>query len=106
MFLESADTYTIQVGRNAKENTLLCNTHHDKECLWFHVWNHPSPHGFLITDTPTEELIQKTAQLVKQFSKFKTFAKITIEYIPIKYVHTTNIDGTVTLSKSSKKIIV
>jgi predicted ribosome quality control (RQC) complex YloA/Tae2 family protein len=100
MFIENIDeTNTIKIGRNQNENDLLLNEYCDQDVLWFHVHDHPSPHGFLIGSTE-KEFIEKTALYVKHFSKFKHFKKIKIEYIPIQYVTKTKIKGQVILKKS------
>ena len=38
--------YTIKIGRNEKENDELIRKS-DKNDLWFHLEDNPSPHGFI-----------------------------------------------------------
>ena len=99
MFVETIDeNIIIKVGRNQNENDELLKEYINTDCLWFHLHSFPSPHGFLIGTTDIEH-INKAAILVKQFSKYKNFKNLKIEYIPIKHVKMTDKKGEVILSK-------
>lgn len=100
MFVEETEEYKIQVGRNAEENDLLVRSA-SPEDMWFHLLNHPSPHGIL-SGTINDETIQRTAHWVKHFSKVKSFASIRVEYVACKYVVPTEKKGEVTLQKKPK----
>ena len=87
----------------------------NQNALWFHVGNgFSSPHGVLIDNTKhtatkyDKDAIIRAAGLVKQFSKesIKSLRAITVEYIPIKYVETTDIPGLVHLKKTPNKIVI
>lgn len=103
MYVEKTDTYTIQIGRNADENDALVRTA-EPESLWFHLPNHPSPHGIL-SGTITPDAIQRTANLVKHYSKFRSFVSARIGYVECKYVTPTNKKGEVILQKKMKIIL-
>lgn len=111
------DKYTICIGRSQEENqTLVSKTKKtNQNALWFHVGNgFSSPHGVLIDKSKTtatkyeKDAILRTATLVKQYSReaIKTLHAVTIEYIQIKYVESTDVPGKVHLKKTPNKIIV
>jgi predicted ribosome quality control (RQC) complex YloA/Tae2 family protein len=112
------DKYTIYIGRSQEENqTLVSKTKKtNQNALWFHVGNgFSSPHGILIDksmkNTKTKydkDAISRTATLVKQYSKeaIKILNAVTVEYIAIKYVESTDVPGKVHLKKTPNKVIV
>ena len=111
------DKYTICIGRSQEENqTLVSKTKKtNQNALWFHVGNgFSSPHGILVDkskNTATKydkDAILRTATLVKQYSReaIKTLHAVTIEYILIKYVESTDTPGKVLLKKTPNKVIV
>lgn len=111
------DKYTIYIGRSQEENQALVSKTKktNQNALWFHVGNgFSSPHGILIDklkNTATKydkDAILRTATLVKQYSKesVKMLRVITIEYVPIKYVESTDVIGKVHLKKTPNKVIV
>lgn len=111
------DKYTIYIGRSQEENqTLVSKTKKTSQnALWFHVGNgFSSPHGILIDTSKNtaikydKDAIIRTATLVKQYSKeaIKILNAVTIEYIVIKHVESTNTPGKVRLKKTPNKIIV
>ena len=111
------DKYTIYIGRSQEENqTLVSKTKKtNQNALWFHVGNgFSSPHGILIDklkNTATKydkDAISRTATLVKQHSKeaIKILNAVTVEYIAIKHVESTDVPGKVHLKKTPNKIIV
>jgi len=113
------DKYTILVGRTQEQNKALVSRTKktNQNALWFHVGNgFSSPHGILIDNTKhthtatkyDKDAIIRAAALVKQFSKesIKSLHAITVEYIPIKYVETTDIPGLVHLKKTPNKIVI
>jgi hypothetical protein len=73
-----------------------------------------SPHGILIDKSKTtttkydKDAIIRTATLVKQHSReaIKFLNAITVEYIAIKYVESTDVPGKVHLKKTPNKVIV
>ena len=57
-------------------------------------------------EEPDREVIRRTAELVKQFSKFKSYSKVTIIYIELKHIKCTDVPGAVIIKKKTKEIIV
>ena len=111
------DKYTISVGKTQEQNQALVSRikKTNQNALWFHVGNgFSSPHGVLIDNTKhtatkyDKDAIIRAAALVKQFSKesIRSLRAITVEYIPIKYVETTDVPGLVHLKKTPNKIVV
>ena len=111
------DKYTISVGKTQEQNqALVSRTKKTKQnALWFHVGNgFSSPHGILYENTKhtatkyDKDAIIRAAGLVKQFSKesIKSLRAIAVEYIPIKYVETTDVPGQVHLKKTPNKIVI
>lgn len=111
------DKYTICIGRSQEENqSLVSKTKKmNQNALWFHVGNgFSSPHGILADKSKTtatkydKGAISRTATLVKQYSKesIKFLNAVTVEYIAIKYVESTDVPGKVHLKKTPNKVIV
>lgn len=108
VYIEQIDNFTISVGRNQNENDKLIREGSQND-LWFHLKDNPSPHGFIHSDTnevPSKEIIYKTAELVKKFSKFKDYSDVKIIYIELKHIRRTDVPGTVIIKKKTKEIIV
>jgi predicted ribosome quality control (RQC) complex YloA/Tae2 family protein len=111
-----AHTWTIKIGRNEKENdTLIRNS--NKNDLWFHLEDNPSPHGFIgfnanVGSAPTpnaeppHDLIYKTALLVKKYSNCKHIPSVSVIYTKIENVSLTKKIGTVIIKKKTNKINV
>jgi len=110
------DKYTIWVGQTQEQNQALVlrTKKTNQNALWFHVGGgFSSPHGVLIDNTKNtatkydKDSIIRAAVLVKQFSResIRSLHAITINYIPIKYVETTDVPGLVHLKKTPNKII-
>ena len=105
-------TYTIKIGRNEKENdTLIRNS--NKNDLWFHLEDNPSPHGFISmvpnsdpNPDPNHELIYKTALLVKKYSNRKHIPSVSVIYTKIENLCLTKKLGTVIIKKKTCKINV
>ena len=110
----SAHTWTIKIGRNEKENdTLIRNS--NKNDLWFHLEDNPSPHGFIGSNAnigsdpspyPSHDLIYKTALLVKKYSNCKHIPSVSVIYTKIENVCLTKKLGTVIIKKKTNKINV
>ena len=111
------DKYTISIGKTQEQNQALVSRTKkiNQNALWFHVGNgFSSPHGVLIDNTKhtatkyDKDAIIRAAGLVKQFSKesIRSLRAITVEYLPIKYVETTDIPGLVHLKKTPNKIVI
>jgi predicted ribosome quality control (RQC) complex YloA/Tae2 family protein len=101
-------TWTIKIGRNEKENdTLIRNS--NKNDLWFHLEDNPSPHGFISSNNgsvPDHSLIYKTALLVKKYSNCKHIPSVSVIYTKIENVSLTKKLGTVIIKKKTNKINV
>jgi predicted ribosome quality control (RQC) complex YloA/Tae2 family protein len=111
------DKYIICIGRSQEENQILVSKTKktNQNALWFHVGNgFSSPHGVLVDNSKNtatkydKDAIIRTAMLVKQYSKeaIKNLNAVTVEYIAIKYVESTNVPGKVHLKKNPNKVIV
>jgi predicted ribosome quality control (RQC) complex YloA/Tae2 family protein len=100
--------YQIEIGRNQMENDKLIKTSRQNS-LWFHVKDQPSPHGILTclnNSKLDKEVIKRTAELVKAFSKAKNINKVSIEYIELSKIKTTATPGLVLLKKTPNYIVV
>ena len=95
--LRSMRTYSktngsvIVVGENAHENDMLIELHREAaphRCVWMHVQDQPSAHGFLTgpDPSPSNEDIRDCAALVKHWSKAKNEKCTTIMYTPLRNV--------------------
>ena len=120
---DSAHTWTIKIGRNEKENDALIRNS-NKNDLWFHLEDNPSPHGFISykhypppnpdpsctspapDPNPSHILIYKTALLVKKYSNCKHIPSISVIYTKIENVCLTKKLGTVIIKKKTNKINV
>jgi predicted ribosome quality control (RQC) complex YloA/Tae2 family protein len=115
---DSAHTWTIKIGRNEKENDALIRNS-NKNDLWFHLEDNPSPHGFISYNPPSNPdpapspapdpshaLIYKTALLVKKYSNCKHIPSISVIYTKIENVCLTKKLGTVIIKKKTNKINV
>ena len=111
------DKYIISVGKTQEQNQALVSRTKktNQNALWFHVGNgFSSPHGVLIDNTKhtatkyDKDAIIRTAVLVKQFAResIKMLHAVTIEYIPIKFVETTDTPGKVHLKKTPNRIVI
>jgi predicted ribosome quality control (RQC) complex YloA/Tae2 family protein len=108
--------YTIKIGRNETENDDLIRKS-NKNDLWFHLEDNPSPHGF-ISVTVNEgvdvskaiciphEIIYKTALLVKKYSNCKHIPVVSVIYTKIENLSLTKKLGTVLIKKKTNKIKV
>ena len=100
--------YRIEIGRNQMENDRLIKISRQNS-IWFHLKDQPSPHGVitLLNNSPLDkEVIHRTAQLVKSFSKAKNQNNVSVEYISLSKIKTTNIPGTVVLKKTPQYVVV
>lgn len=95
----------VIVGENRKENDAIVKES-DGEDIWFHVENHPSGHAIYTGDNISKDAIIKVATLVKEQSKLKNNAKVSINYIQRKYIKPTKNPGQVSLLKSANSIVV
>jgi predicted ribosome quality control (RQC) complex YloA/Tae2 family protein len=112
---DSAHTWTIKIGRNEKENDALIRNS-NKNDLWFHLEDNPSPHGFISSTPsapapfycpePSHALIYKTALLVKKYSNCKHIPSVSVIYTKIENVCLTKKLGTVIIKKKTNKINV
>ena len=99
------EIYTIKIGSNAEENHTLVESMEPNE-TWFHLDEYPSPH--LIINADYDNLSKKTiyqiALLLKQNTKYKKEAELSILYTHRKNLITTKIPGTVTIKGNYKTI--
>jgi len=101
--------YRIEIGRNQLENDRLIKTSRQNS-IWFHLKDQPSPHGIITllnhSQQLDKEVIHRTAQLVKSFSKAKNLNNVSVEYIPLSKIKTTNIPGMVILKKTPQYVVI
>ena len=108
VYIETYENFTIKIGRNDEENDNLIKEGGQND-LWFHIKNNPSPHGIIHCDTkeePTKDVIYKTAELVKSFSKYKDLSKITIIYTKLKNIKRTDVLGSVIIKNKTKEVVI
>jgi|LauGreSBDMM110SN_4_FD.fasta_scaffold383124_1 predicted ribosome quality control (RQC) complex YloA/Tae2 family protein len=99
-----------KIGTNASENFKILDLA-DIDDIWFHADESSSCH--VIARVPKDlnkkqmtTIIKAGAQLCKQnTNKLKSEKRVSIQYTPVKYVHKTNIAGTVTV-ETAKVLIV
>ena len=76
------DGYEIYIGKNNKQNDYIISKMASGDDLWFHGLNFPSSHVILkvknTEKTPTKEVMEYCAGLVKQNSKAKNSGKTSI----------------------------
>ena len=94
-------TYTIKIGRNAKENwNLLAES--DPEDYWFHLENQSSPFVILKTDNISKEMIINACNLCKDYSKMKNMKKVAVIYTQTKNVSFAKTVGSVIPQKTTR----
>lgn len=97
--------YFVSIGQNAKENTELVQKFKNSSAIWFHLKDLTSCHILLYnadTNVPVvlnKELKIKIGELMRENVKYTS--KMKIEFIPVRYVKTTNTLGLVELLKKS-----
>ena len=80
--------YTINVGRNVKENWDIIDMSKQND-IWFHADNEPSSHVVLLVGDikkPHRKVIKYCAFLCKSYSKVKNMNKVSIIYTQIKNI--------------------
>lgn len=82
------DGFSILVGKNNKQNDYLTTKFANKEDIWLHVKDFQGSHVIIRTDskTPSQETINKCAELAKKHSKANQSSNITVDYTFIKNV--------------------
>jgi predicted ribosome quality control (RQC) complex YloA/Tae2 family protein len=82
------ENFDINIGRNAQENWNLLDNTTDEDIL-FHLTSFPSPYVILTAngkDIPTI-VINKCAQLCKQYSKYKRMYPLKVDYSVCANIH-------------------
>jgi len=97
------DDITVILGNNAQENTQLVKES-NQNYIWFHLKSFSSPHLILQAQNPSKSDIIKSAQLLKDNTKYKNMKNLTIEYTQIKNVKLTTTLGEVILKKSPNQV--
>lgn len=82
------DGFTVFVGKNNKQNDYLTTKFANNEDIWLHVKDFQGSHVIIRTDNkvPTQETINKCAELAKKYSKANQSSNITVDYTFIKNV--------------------
>lgn len=75
----------IVIGKNAIDNERIVKE--SSPCdLWFHLNSFPSAHVVIRNCSPSEEIIQKAAEICKSNSKFKNVKNIKVVYTQIQNI--------------------
>lgn len=98
--------FTFKLGNNANENNQLLNIASQND-IWFHLNDHPSPHGILFTNNqiPNKNTIISCASEIKKYSKLKSQKNTKIIFTKRKYIKKTSTPGSVIISKKNYIII-
>ena len=85
---ETADGFTVLVGRNNRQNDQLTMRTANNNDLWFHVKNIPGSHTVLVTEgrKPTEAAMEQAAVLAARHSRAKSSAQVPVDYTQIRHV--------------------
>ena len=80
------------VGKNNKQNDYITLKLANNEDIWFHVKDFPGSHVVLRTENkiPSQDTINKCANLAKKYSKVNQSSNISVDYTYIKYVKKQN----------------
>ena len=86
------DGFTVLVGKNNKQNDYITLKLANNEDIWFHVKDFPGSHVVLRTENkiPSQDTINKCANLAKKYSKVNQSSNINVDYTYIKYVKKQN----------------
>ena len=86
------DGFTVLVGKNNKQNDYITLKLANNEDIWFHVKDFPGSHVVLRTENkiPSQDTINKCANLAKKYSKVNQSSNISVDYTYIKYVKKQN----------------
>ncbi|MDO4690234.1 MAG: NFACT family protein [Fusobacterium sp.] len=87
--LEFKDS-VILYGRNNLENDYLSFKVANKNDYWFHAKNIASSHVIVKTNTLSEELIKKAAELTAFYTKLNLGEKVEVDYTQRKYLNKPN----------------
>ena len=103
--------YHIRLGKNQQENDTIVRTS-PQTAMWFHLKDFPSAHAVVTNIVKPgiyeREVIIRAATLVKDNAKqgVNNLQKLSVNYLPIKNVKRTEIQGQVIMTKSPKIIQV
>jgi len=94
--------FEFKVGNNVTENDKLLDDANQND-IWFHLVNHPSPHGILFVKelVPNSNTIFQCAAYIKEYSKLKNLKNVKIIYTQRKFIKKTKTIGTVIVSKKN-----
>ena len=103
--------YHIRLGKTQIENDNIVRTS-PQTALWFHLKDFPSAHAVVTNITKPGKydyaVVIRAATLVKDNAKqgVNNLQKVSVNYLPIKNVKRTEIQGQVILTKTPKMIQV
>jgi len=98
----------IKIGKNAEENDKIIKEAKQTD-LWFHLSGLPSCHVIISCSKEfpvNKQMINHCSLLVKENTKYKDLAKVTVNYTEIKNVKRTETKGKVTLKGKIMSIVV
>ena len=86
------DEFTVNVGRNNKENDELTMKKAGSNDLWFHTKDIPGSHVILFTEgkEPGEKTILETASIAAYYSKARISQNVPVDYTRVKFVKKTS----------------
>ena len=104
----NATTFTIKIGRNAKENWDLIDSSSPDD-VWFHLESMASPHVVISRPEPSilipKALIYKCGIVCKKYSSCRTETNVSVIYTEIQNISKGKEIGSV-YTKNTKKILV
>lgn len=84
--LELENETRIFIGKNNKQNDYIISKLADEDDLWFHTKDYAGSHVLLKTQTLTDDLILKCANLAKKYSSAGNSSKVGVIYTKRKYL--------------------
>ena len=108
MIVDLFQGYTIQIGKNKKENDQMITDASEND-YWLHLSDYPSAHGFILNPLETKiprKVLKRACVLMKQHSKYKSEKRLSIDITQIKYISKTKIVGLVNVQKILRQIVI
>ena len=103
-----ADSFTINIGKNAKENWKLLEEA-NKNDIWFHLNDNSSPYVIIEYDNNYKlkhKDLKLAGRLCKAHSKEKNSKNVEVCYLEVRYVKKGQILGEAILLKEPKLLTI
>jgi predicted ribosome quality control (RQC) complex YloA/Tae2 family protein len=78
---------TILAGRNNTQNDKLTLKDSPKNYTWLHVKDYHGSHVIVLSDSPSNELLEYAASIAVKHSEAKGSSKVSVDYTLVKNVH-------------------